>query len=892
MDTNVVKQGVKLRYGLSEDKAECFYEKLIQAPFYIPVSQYDFNSYANSIWPIQDDYYCDEVFMSEETYEPGSNEVTKILHKDIVALLQMSAENNPRAAKRIVNAFMIQDMGMRAKESAKRKKNYCCPRISKILFALVCIQNKLEPDYEFIMERLGDFSFFKKWLYSKNNIEFYGEELKEIFGYSEEIYLKYQKDKIACGNMILIFKQWCKEYAGNNEEEKNIGIQKLCEVLSTTSRKKWNPQDINTSLIAKSVLNEFEKRLGKIRIDSIADCLETKKNDEDVSNWYTEAKDVLEASKIEIQFLSHENISDKIMELSRGIYTNKKWKENMPDIMDFYKSINGVRFRYTYSKMVQEQFMEVIMHKLNSLYSRKIKCENEFQQNKMELKKLVRVHRNGLLEDREWRMVYNNLLMLLKNRLAPVLEKTSKCNEVFDVIKEYIQYSLTNIRAVKVGASIRVSDSFNASLFSIAFMLDGSAQEVYGEIVDELKKNSGFLSKEERENLENTLYKNNIWKIDKEQRQSVYKDIKNIFEENIEKDEMFKKYFLWIKTDIENIDILEDEEYEKIRLRWYFGITSMIVYCDERKKENEQTYIKIQKLRENPKESGYAWKYIFEAVDIIENKYLCESEKSTYTDDKLFYRVSQEVLEELKQVNDEESEWIRDDLAIEELEYRLKMARKFLHSFDAAENKKLNNSMGSYELGMFIARYFDKGASEDLWFRDYCCFKENKNSYLWKYYQIFSEVINLLRLRNDEWLKFQNNWGKKRYTVPISLAENDYTDIINFNIEGIFSTEHLSNEKFYEDFRQLGWPVIEKIYIGIRLSQVVQDLSATFWEYFKCIGSLIYSVIPKYMKILDDGEVETNDLIYLSAKKRHQIFISKYKEGLQFLREIADEEKL
>lgn len=53
VDTEVVKQGIVQKYGLDEEKSQAFFDKLIQLPFSMPVSYYDFAGYVKSIFPVE-----------------------------------------------------------------------------------------------------------------------------------------------------------------------------------------------------------------------------------------------------------------------------------------------------------------------------------------------------------------------------------------------------------------------------------------------------------------------------------------------------------------------------------------------------------------------------------------------------------------------------------------------------------------------------------------------------------------------------------------------------------------------------------------------------------------------------------------------------------------------
>ena len=259
VDTEVVKQGIVQKYGLDEEKSQAFFDKLIQLPFSMPVSYYDFAGYVKSIFPVEDgfDYYND--FFEKLT--DGDKEMC-------ISLIQMVSARNPRAAKRAVNAFVLQEMVWQNKWSVL-KNTYGFhekERIAtaKILLALTCIQIKLEPDYSAILNMVEYFPSFLKWINNKERIEIQDLELIQKYKYSEE-------------------------------------------------------QGYDYAPIAKVILSEFEKRLKEYRKEIIWDCLEEEKEAGTYELWYEEAVEIWDVSKKSQTYLSHQKMLDNIMELTRSL---------------------------------------------------------------------------------------------------------------------------------------------------------------------------------------------------------------------------------------------------------------------------------------------------------------------------------------------------------------------------------------------------------------------------------------------------------------------------------------------------------------------------------------------------------------------------------------------
>lgn len=370
VDTEVVKQGIVQKYGLDEEKSQAFFDKLIQLPFSMPVSYYDFAGYVKSIFPVEDgfDYYND--FFEKLT--DGDKEMC-------ISLIQMVSARNPRAAKRAVNAFVLQEMVWQNKWSVL--KNTCGfdekERIAtaKILLAFTCIQIKLEPDYSAILNMVEYFPSFLKWINNKERIEIQDLELIQKYKYSEEQLQKYNRDKNACGKMFTIFKKWCMDYIELHGGE-DVALKSLLQATNGVAEE----QGYDYAPIAKVILSEFEKRLKEYRKEIIWDCLEEEKETGTYELWYEEAVEIWDVSKKSQTYLSHQKMLDNIMELTRSLRIAGENVEAANRVMDFYNEIESAKFKFAYSKIVRESFKKVIAQKLTMQYKRLKKLEQNIEE--------------------------------------------------------------------------------------------------------------------------------------------------------------------------------------------------------------------------------------------------------------------------------------------------------------------------------------------------------------------------------------------------------------------------------------------------------------------------------------------------------------------------------
>lgn len=133
IDYAVVSQGVKQKYGelIGEEKGRSFFDKIIQVPFKMPVAQYNVKNYVASS-------------MKALGIQVPDSEL-----ESYVKLIQKSVGCNPRAMKRLFNAFLllnkIASSGIVIEESQRR-----------MLFAILCLQLSFENIYNYIVQNADD----------------------------------------------------------------------------------------------------------------------------------------------------------------------------------------------------------------------------------------------------------------------------------------------------------------------------------------------------------------------------------------------------------------------------------------------------------------------------------------------------------------------------------------------------------------------------------------------------------------------------------------------------------------------------------------------------------------------------------------------------------------
>lgn len=169
IDYNVVVSGVKGKYGadIDESKGRNFFDKIIQVPFRMPMAQYDISN-----------------FIKETLEEAAGIKCSDEETKEYIALISTSTGSNPRSMKRLFNSFLLQKMVV-GDDLLKTGRD------EKILFALLCMQQRFGNLYDYIVlnkdedisdifSRLAASEAPESVLEALSGLETQGEEPSEI----------------------------------------------------------------------------------------------------------------------------------------------------------------------------------------------------------------------------------------------------------------------------------------------------------------------------------------------------------------------------------------------------------------------------------------------------------------------------------------------------------------------------------------------------------------------------------------------------------------------------------------------------------------------------------------------------------------------------------------
>ena len=136
IDTSVVFQGIREKYGenMSDEKAQSFFDKMIQMPFKMPVAYYKLGGMMERLL----DFLQEESLTTKEKAE-------------YVALFKKVTNGNPRSLKRLANTILLTEKVTEKKEIYLDEPEDRKLIIRQILVTLSCIQMKYEWAYNFLV---------------------------------------------------------------------------------------------------------------------------------------------------------------------------------------------------------------------------------------------------------------------------------------------------------------------------------------------------------------------------------------------------------------------------------------------------------------------------------------------------------------------------------------------------------------------------------------------------------------------------------------------------------------------------------------------------------------------------------------------------------------------
>ncbi len=134
IDYSVVSQGLRVKYGdsIDDSKGRSFFDKIIQVPFKMPTAQYNLKNYVGK--------FLESIDIKNPSEQMLSN---------YSQLIEYSIGSNPRAMKRIFNAYLLLSKVTKIKgEQSDWDK--------EMLFAVLCLQLSFEELYLYLAKNLDE----------------------------------------------------------------------------------------------------------------------------------------------------------------------------------------------------------------------------------------------------------------------------------------------------------------------------------------------------------------------------------------------------------------------------------------------------------------------------------------------------------------------------------------------------------------------------------------------------------------------------------------------------------------------------------------------------------------------------------------------------------------
>lgn len=214
IDYEVVSQGIKEKYNntLDERKSKKFFEKIIQVPFKMPVAHYDIDAYVRKL--------LGEIDEEEKKYV-----------KDYIMLIRNSIGCNPRAMKRVFNAYTLLEKVHSGEHEITDAHN------KMLLFGSLCMQLSYEEVYNYIIEHLYederdedafvvDAAFFQRIQKDGLSADGVDSELYGIVSASEEYDVK---------EVEAFLQSYVNAIKQEAETVSDSMIENLCQILQMSS---------------------------------------------------------------------------------------------------------------------------------------------------------------------------------------------------------------------------------------------------------------------------------------------------------------------------------------------------------------------------------------------------------------------------------------------------------------------------------------------------------------------------------------------------------------------------------------------------------------------------------------------------------------------------------
>lgn len=264
IDTSVVFQGIREKYGsdMSHEKAQSFFDKMIQLPFKMPTAYYRLERMLERLL----------AFLQDETMSVGER-------NQYISMIREITDGNPRTIKRLANAVLLVDKVAVRRNLYSNEEEKVQSMIRRLLVVLACVQLRYESVYGFLVNNIT-YGHMKRIL----DIKIPGRgEANRTELLSKELYNIGLTAKVSTGDYVFydvmyMFIDLSRDFVGWFKEKGNVentSIKKLMQVVSLNNIRdisfdEQSFSDVPANSVCEGVYNENVQRTENISTDMMS----------------------------------------------------------------------------------------------------------------------------------------------------------------------------------------------------------------------------------------------------------------------------------------------------------------------------------------------------------------------------------------------------------------------------------------------------------------------------------------------------------------------------------------------------------------------------------------------------------------------------------------------
>ena len=888
VDTDIIEDGIIQKYGLSKEKAEVFFEKLIQLSFSLPQKEYDYQTYFIKLMK--------QTKLLSLSEEDDSDTKMTVDDKKLAEAFSIASRRNPRAGKRLLNLFGLECLTLEKNNSSwKKLPEEKQIELRRILFALICLKYKYQPDYNLVVAKFRKKELLSEWLNGDNKNQISEDILRSEYGFSEKKIKNYLWERDSIDRIVDTIRVLSNHYNAKYDGE---SIEDYL-VYKTQS---YDKESGEHTIIAVKVRRAYERILNEYRNNIFLECF---KKDADAPEWICEVETVLndhlmkDGTQPEMDYLLSMMENDGSFDLS---------------VIRFFERLNSFRFSMSYKYEINT--VGDYLKKKISTYTKKAEdCRRAIREKTEHLDAyskceaanyIIRYFRSYLLPDNKDEYGFGayvdelftriNVDFIGKNNVinrninipfaVQLVERQKDENSSVD--KECRDLSLcqrADVMSVFFESMVKPDDmgfeSFLAFEKEIKTVPVMSTENIFhtGYIRKKLRDRAEMLIKEEMTVMDqiccdanrlgllledegvvrfrDDLSANRLWSSDRKPTRLT---------ELIKKWESLQKYDDSTESEGEIWNEIEGQ-------RKIFMMFLSICIAESLRSESveDEPRLKYDKLRE--KYASWIGRQIFEAVD-----YIIENGLSP----KDYIVMPKEILKELQDAVECKAGWEWADtlkeppVAAEYHDQAIACIKDVLKMPEADSWEMINST---YAALITMVEYFDPMAYGEHWAPFYFVgYKKREDSGIWNYIKNYEMLTDMLEIfPTKKWEELTRLDESVFFEKPAVLIKDGsrFTLLRDELLEDIAAkgdeTEAAMDNVWLSGMLEL-WRTADAAHIGCECTEHMID----------AYGNLIYRYIPEMMEYLEDGSIsdEIDEILNSSQKRFREEYLGVFSQLL------------